>query len=723
MIVKNESKIIEETLNSIYKYVDTYVINDTGSTDDTREKIRNFFDSKNIKGEIIDHEFRSCNCHMDNKYKKYNWFHFGWNRTYALEKCIGKSDYILIMDADDIIIGELPLPEKVCDENYQLLIGNNFQYYRPQLIRNDAKIGWKYNGGLHEYLDSSIPVKYVKLEGNYYIDSRRLGARNQDPNKYLNDAKIFEQLLKKEPSNERYMFYCAQSYYDHKDFKNSMKYYEKRVSKRGFKEEVFYSLYKIALCKKNLEYTFDQIIHAFLKCYNYYPQRAEALYEIIHFYRLNDKFNEGYAYARKALAIPFPVNDNLFVFKDIYDYKLKDEIALCAYYICKYQEAYNLWMSIMEEKKFPDSEFERLSTNLHFARDQIMQKKPKLCFYVGYISDYNKNINDVYGSELALQKISKLFTEDYDVYIFGPAFERRMIDKITFMNSTDLNDFGKKNEIDIMIISRYIHYFLEFKINVRKTYLWLHDMLLQPFWNGKPLPSEGKYLLENMMDRIDGVIVLCEWHKQNVLNFFEIDSSKIFIIGNGIDINDFDHQVEKVKNRFIYISNPIRGLSQLIEHFHTIREKIVDAELYIYRGLEEFNNQKIVEELKKFDYIKFQDKLPNKKLIPEIMKAEYWYYPTNFYETYCISALEAQMAGCLCITTKLAALTHTVGDRGILIDKIIYSEEYWNEAINAIINFNNNPELKITYIKKEKEWAQKQTWKERSKEWLELLKQ
>lgn len=108
MIVKNESHVIEETLNSIYKYIDYYVINDTGSTDKTREVIKNFFDSKNIKGEIIDHEFRTCKCHTG-KYKKYNWFHFGWNRTFALNKCIGKSDYILIMDADDIIVGDLPI--------------------------------------------------------------------------------------------------------------------------------------------------------------------------------------------------------------------------------------------------------------------------------------------------------------------------------------------------------------------------------------------------------------------------------------------------------------------------------------------------------------------------------------------------------------------------------------------------------------------------------------
>ena len=45
MIVKNESHIIEETLKNICQYVplDYWVISDTGSSDNTKEIIENFF--------------------------------------------------------------------------------------------------------------------------------------------------------------------------------------------------------------------------------------------------------------------------------------------------------------------------------------------------------------------------------------------------------------------------------------------------------------------------------------------------------------------------------------------------------------------------------------------------------------------------------------------------------------------------------------------------------
>ena len=55
MIVKNESAIIEQTLSNLLSKIkiDYYVISDTGSTDNTKQIIKNFFDSKNILGEIL----------------------------------------------------------------------------------------------------------------------------------------------------------------------------------------------------------------------------------------------------------------------------------------------------------------------------------------------------------------------------------------------------------------------------------------------------------------------------------------------------------------------------------------------------------------------------------------------------------------------------------------------------------------------------------------------
>ena len=44
MIVKNESKIIFRLLETVLPIIDTYCICDTGSTDMTKELIKEFFD-------------------------------------------------------------------------------------------------------------------------------------------------------------------------------------------------------------------------------------------------------------------------------------------------------------------------------------------------------------------------------------------------------------------------------------------------------------------------------------------------------------------------------------------------------------------------------------------------------------------------------------------------------------------------------------------------------
>src|ERR1035437_10636371 len=51
-IVKNESERIERMLKSVAPYLDSYAIVDTGSTDDTKQKIEGFFAAASIPGAV-----------------------------------------------------------------------------------------------------------------------------------------------------------------------------------------------------------------------------------------------------------------------------------------------------------------------------------------------------------------------------------------------------------------------------------------------------------------------------------------------------------------------------------------------------------------------------------------------------------------------------------------------------------------------------------------------
>jgi len=57
-MVANESRVILRMLESCYRYIDYWVIQDNGSTDGTQGLIRNFFSQKGIPGYLYETEWQ-----------------------------------------------------------------------------------------------------------------------------------------------------------------------------------------------------------------------------------------------------------------------------------------------------------------------------------------------------------------------------------------------------------------------------------------------------------------------------------------------------------------------------------------------------------------------------------------------------------------------------------------------------------------------------------------
>ena len=168
MIVKNEAHIIIDTLKNLCSYIDFsyWVISDTGSTDNTKELIIDFFNERGIVGELVENE----------------WIDFAYNRTKALECAINKTDFLFVFDADDSIIGDFKLPAVYDCDRYTLNFGTDFSYVRPLLFTNRKK--WCFKGVLHEYLENIDSISNSNnIEGNYHVNSGRSGSRNKNPNK------------------------------------------------------------------------------------------------------------------------------------------------------------------------------------------------------------------------------------------------------------------------------------------------------------------------------------------------------------------------------------------------------------------------------------------------------------------------------------------------------------------------------------------------------------
>lgn len=346
MIVRNEAPIIEATLDMVAPYIRSWVIVDTGSDDGTQDLIRNRMAALGIPGDLFERPWRN----------------FGHNRSEALTLAQGHGDYIWVLDADDSIEGTLDFGQ-LGEDLYQLRYGlGSAVFWRPNLFRDGLPV--RYEGVVHEYVMVDGDFTHDRLDGDYYIDSRRLGARNSDPQKkYESDRDLLLAEVERNPDDARSVFYLAQSYFDLADFDNARKWYLQRSEMGGWDEEVYYALYRVASSMWSQGEAWPQVQDAYLRAWEFRPSRAEPLYDIAHRYRLDERYWLGYLFAERAAAIPYPEQDTLYVSQEVYQWGALDELALCASWIDKHAEAFAVWRRVLAQPDLPDDDRQRIAEN------------------------------------------------------------------------------------------------------------------------------------------------------------------------------------------------------------------------------------------------------------------------------------------------------------------------------------------------------------------------
>ena len=285
MIVKDESHVILHTLQNLIKYFhfDSYAISDTGSSDTTKEDITLFFNDLGIPGKVYDDE----------------WKDFGHNRTRALEHAYGTSDYVLVWDADDSIVGEFVLPKELTYDSYLFTFGPGTVYSRAQLFNNRKR--WQYVGVLHEYPRCNEDAgPSFAVVGNYHFVSGKSGNRSKDPNKYLNDATILEKAFyeayaAKDQIYNRYAYYTAQSYNSCNHHEKAIEFYKKVLTLDNWLQEKYVSCFEIydqyVLMKQE-----EEGLRFLVEGHRYDPRRVECIYRLVKYYCIKGQDDVALAY-------------------------------------------------------------------------------------------------------------------------------------------------------------------------------------------------------------------------------------------------------------------------------------------------------------------------------------------------------------------------------------------------------------------------------------------
>ena len=320
MIVKNEAAVIGRCLDSVRRLIGTWIIVDTGSTDGTQGRIREHL--RDLPGQLYERP----------------WVDFAHNRTEALQLARGQAEYLLIIDADEMLeFSEgFRLPPLTADAYQFKVRSGNTTYYKTQLVR-DA-LNWSYRGVVHEHLFCDSASVMERLP---HVQTLRLpdGARARDPLTYRKDALLLEEALLAESHNPRHMFYLAQSYADAGEPLLAIDRYSRRIAMGGWSEEVWYSQLQIAGLKQKLHALWPEVMEAYLAAFAVRPDRAEPLFLIGSHYQAEQQYAVAFLFFSHAITLPYPESDLLFVDKQMYDLLLPLEYSVACFYLGRHQEA------------------------------------------------------------------------------------------------------------------------------------------------------------------------------------------------------------------------------------------------------------------------------------------------------------------------------------------------------------------------------------------------
>ncbi len=357
MIVKNESKIITRLFDSVIHIIDCYCICDTGSTDDTIRIISEYFERKGIPGKIVLEPFKNF-CH---------------NRNYALNSCRGMSDFVLLLDADMILESKSFDKKTLASaDSFYILQGNDaFYYQNMRIVKNNGL--YSYSGVTHEYINTP-PNNRVLGFDKKELFIRDVGDGGSKHDKFERDIRLLTEGIKEDPKNERYYFYLANSYHDSGKFEQAIEIYKKRIELGGWKEEVWYSHYRIGLCYKILG-KINEAMQYWLEGYQFYPERLEGLYEIVRHYRIEGKQKLAHIFYKEAKQI-LDLNEKrdnyLFLHDDIYTSRLYYEFTVFAAYVGINNINYEVVKVL--NNSMNESEINNMLQNMKFYKDVLIQK-------------------------------------------------------------------------------------------------------------------------------------------------------------------------------------------------------------------------------------------------------------------------------------------------------------------------------------------------------------
>ena len=734
IMVKNAGPLFEKVLTENLPFIDRWTILDTGSTDETIDIIKRVLVGKK-KGNLYEEPF----------------INFRDSRNRCLNLANKSCKYTIMLDDTYALRGDvrsflnLIRGDQFADSYSLLILSDDSEYYSNRVLKTKNELRYIYT--IHEVVQKENNITVVIPKDQAWIyDHRADYMEKRTLNRKQYDLQLLYDMLEEEPENPRHLYYLAQTYNCIEDHENAAIWFEKRATSKhdGHIQEAvdsYFELARIYNFKMNKPWALCE--ETYMKSYELDPTRPDPLYFIGIHYFMENNHAAAFDYFKRAFALGYPIHAQFSLKPTLTYHFLPKFLAQLCYEFNDHKLGLEAAERFLSKAKVTDDSYKLMCdwymifSNLvkmpPLATSPVIGAKPQFIF----VADGNWNpwtgrdilTKGLGGSETYIVELARYIQQEgtFDVSVFCKCSSEESFQGVRYRSIDEYHSFVATNTVHTCIISRYSEYIpVAITGHVENLYLVLHD--LEP--TGSIIPIHPK---------IKKIFCLTDWHVRYFLNgfpqfadrtvsfYYGIDHTRFCTVPNLFGTTERSGRKEKRKNSFIYSSYPNRGLLQLLRMWPRIKKELPDATLDVFSDIDgKWVNEVAAAEMdairillrRGLDGVTVRGWVSKQELADAWATADIWFYPATFKETFCLTALEAAASGTLAVTSFLAALEETVGDRGILIPGDASTSEWHDKALNELFSVMKDTNRKNKLIAANKAWADSISWKSRAYDML-----
>lgn len=330
------------------------------------------------------------------------------------------------------------------------------------------------------------------------------------------------------------------------------------------------------------------------------------------------------------------------------------------------------------------------------------------------------------GSESAgYYQARELAKRGHKVTVFTTDQNEGQFDGVSYCYAGEMSGdapLGKRFEFyaqntphDVLIIQRHpaaFHRRWAAKVCIHQ----MHDLALHRYAK----------MIQQGLWQTDAITVVSDWHGAQLKEIYGIKESCVMVVPNGVDADLYEVPVgEEVKKliphgphtNLLYQSRPERGLEHLVRPGGIMDklEKEAPGRYKLFYCTYDNTTEQMVPYYDQLN--RWAATLPNvhrlgsltKSVLSQVQReCDYLFYPTEFEEVSCITAMEAMHAGLPLITSAVGALPETCAGSGSILIPLLDGRADENAFVQALLN--QTPETHAALQAKQLEAAKEHTW-------------